>query len=78
MTRRCRWLFMGNKRTVLMIEPPSGKSYGFPKPCPVNWALWSWEEKKEWYIANNYPADKLRGQGGDFVASLYHKEIWRE
>ena len=60
------------KRTVLMIDPPGGWHHGFPKPCPTNWALWSWEEKKLWFIDNNYPESKLTEE---ISVSLYHEEI---
>ena len=66
-----RTFWRGN-RTVLMIEPPNGKSYGFPKPCPPNWALWSWEQKKLWYIANNYPESEIEKLGENFKTALYH------
>ena len=60
------------KRTVLMIDPPGGWHHGFPKPCPTNWALWSWEEKKLWFIDNNYPKSKLTEE---ISVSLYHEEV---
>lgn len=39
---------------VLMIDPPSGWKYGFPKPAPKVGDL-----NDQWWIDNGYPEDKL-------------------
>ena len=72
--RRRRRLFMG-KHTVLMIDPPEGWKYGFPRPAPQNWGLWEWEQKKEWYIEHDYPEEKINSYGTSFYVTMYHAEV---
>tara|TARA_R110000823_G_scaffold264692_1_gene384767 strand:- start:1046 stop:1267 length:222 start_codon:yes stop_codon:yes gene_type:complete len=60
------------KRTILMIDPPEGILYGFPKACPENWGLWSWEKKKIWYVEEGYPKELLTDT---FRITLVHREI---
>ena len=44
------------KKTVTMIDPPSGWRYGFPKPIPDPRP----ENMTEWFIENGYPRDKVK------------------
>jgi hypothetical protein len=44
------------KKTVTMIDPPSGWKYGFPKPIPDPRP----EDMTEWFFENGYPRDKVK------------------
>jgi len=63
------------KKTVLMIDPPQGWHHGFPKPAPENWGLMEWEQKRQWYIDNNYPARKIDSYGDKFYCTMTHVEV---
>lgn len=78
MRRRRRPFFGMTKKTVLMIDPPQGWHHGFPKPCPDNWAQMEWEEKRQWYIDNNYPAEKIDSYGDKFYCSIFRQEVEEE
>ena len=60
------------KTTVLVIDPPSGYLYGFPKPAPQNWGFWEWEDKKKWYIEQGYPKEEIESYGNSFYVSMFH------
>jgi hypothetical protein len=63
------------KRTVLMIDPPQGWHHGFPKAAPDGWNTMAWEDKKKWYIKNNYPEKKIESYGEHFYCSQWEAEI---
>jgi hypothetical protein len=69
-----RRVIMG-KTTVLVIDPPSGYLYGFPKPAPQNWGFWEWEDKKKWYIEQGYPKEEIESYGNSFYVSMFHMEV---
>jgi len=51
---------------VLIVDPPSGWKYGFPKPVPSNKAT------TEWFLDNGYPQFEIdRGM-------LEHVRFWYE
>jgi len=39
----------------LMIDPPSGWRYGFPKATPANWDEMDWPSKVDWFEKEGYP-----------------------
>ena len=43
---------------VLMVDPPSGWLYGFPKPYPGG-ALVSYKDKVKWFLENDYPQELI-------------------
>ena len=47
---------MGTK--LMMILPPNGRKYGFPKPYPQN--LTYKYTLRHWLIDNGYPAEKIQ------------------
>jgi len=59
------------KNTVLMILPPEGRKYGFPLPCPTNWALWDWEYQNGWLVSKGYPESLITK---NFSIRLIHVE----
>lgn len=60
------------KKTVLMIDPPSGWKYGFPKPLPEN------IEDKEimrWLIENGYPQWEIDSMRDHFYCRYWKREL---
>lgn len=55
---------------VMIIDPPSGWKYGFPKPIPMNILFSDDETLKEWFLLNGYP-QTLIDQG-----CLKHYRYW--
>ena len=45
--------------THLMIDPPSGWMYGFPKPIPKTVAFAAPDIFFDWMIENGYPASLI-------------------
>lgn len=50
--------------THIMVDPPSGWKYGFPKRMPTGT-----EDVGQWLIDNNYPED-------DVEFALAHCRMW--
>lgn len=40
---------------VLMVDPPEGWKYGFPKPVPDNCV--AGQDMTDWLVAQGYPRD---------------------
>ena len=59
------------KKTVLMIDPPSGWKYGFPKPLP--------DPKPEnvlaWLVENGYPQSEIDSCGNHFYSRYWEDVI---
>ena len=59
------------KKKVMMIDPPSGWKYGFPKVLP--------EEAKghnlEWLVENGYPQSEIDSLGKYFYCRCWEQEI---
>jgi len=54
---------------MLMVDPPSGWQYGFPKPAPTEKV-----DMLKWLVDNGYP-QKLIDQGmGKYVRYYEHEE----
>lgn len=56
--------------TVLMIDPPSGWRYGFPKPIPK-------EERHRtlaWLVENGYPQSEIDSYGDFFFCRYFETE----
>lgn len=49
----------------LMVDPPSGWRYGFPKPYFKN-AVADFTELKRWLVENGYPQREIDSCGGFF------------
>ena len=58
------------KKTVRMIDPPSGWKYGFPKVLPDNV-----EDAMAWLIENGYPQAEIDSCGKHFYCRHWNKEI---
>lgn len=54
---------------ILVVDPPSGWKYGFPKEVPL-------EESpcEEWFLANGYPKE-LINQGMLKYLRFWYKEV---
>ena len=61
------------KKKVMMIDPPSGWKYGFPKVFP--------EEAKgrniEWLIENGYPESEIASYGSYFYCRYWEQEEFK-
>ena len=57
----------------LVVDPPEGWRYGFPKAVPDGQMKMSWEEKKDWYVEQGYPLEKIEELGNFFYVSMWHK-----
>ena len=44
---------------TLIIDPPGGWRYGFPKPIPDKMIIASEAVFGEWLVENGYPRDRL-------------------
>lgn len=42
-------------RIKMMIDPPEGWRYGFPKTLPPEYVYWTDEETDIWLISEGYP-----------------------
>jgi hypothetical protein len=60
---------MTNK--VLMIDPPSGWKYGFPKVMPDPRP----EDTRAWLIANGYPEKEILSCGDYFYCRYWETEV---
>lgn len=58
---------MKNK-DYLMMDPPSGWMYGFPKPVPVS-VIGCEQSLTDWLMINGYPHDSIE-------LALKHSRYW--
>jgi hypothetical protein len=61
--------------TELVIDPPNGSRYGFPKPMPTGWVQKTDAEKRAWYIKEGYPAEVIDSYGTSVPSMLWHRTI---
>lgn len=52
----------------LMIDPPSGWHYGFPKPIPRDV-----DNVKEWLVQNGYPQELIDKLGEWFICRYWEE-----
>lgn len=57
---------------VMMIDPPAGWKYGFPKPIPKLFD--TFEEKSAWLVSEGYPQSEIDACGDHF----YCRYFWAE
>jgi len=57
-------------KTRLMIDPPSGWKYGFPKELPKGTV-----NVNEWLVANGYPQKEIDDCGDYFYVRQWQEEI---
>lgn len=55
-------------REFMIIDPPSGWQYGFPRPLPSGWKEPNFDLKK-WFLENGYPEK-------DIDLALKHSRYW--
>ena len=63
-----------SKKTVLMIDPPSGWKYGFPMPLPDPRP----ENTIAWLIEQGYPQKEIESYGDYFYSRYWEQEIETE
>jgi|CoawatStandDraft_6_1074263.scaffolds.fasta_scaffold44916_3 hypothetical protein len=66
---------------ILMIDPPSGYRYGFPKPVPEAGTIYYGSEYDyglqkdfklfEWLVAEGYPQEEIDKCGDTFVSRFW-------
>lgn len=59
------------KRKALMIDPPSGWKYGFPKELTLDGT----QTVVEWLIDNGYPKQEIERFGDHFPCRHWEEEI---
>lgn len=57
-------------KKVMMIDPPSGWKYGFPKPLPEEVV-----DTMKWLVENGYPQSEIDACGDYFYCSHYYHEV---
>lgn len=61
---------------VVMIDPPEGWKYGFPKPFPVPTLTKPVpKDLHDWLIENGYPEDLIREMGDRFVYQTWEEWV---
>ena len=60
---------MSNK-TVLMVDPPSGHRYGFPKPYDKE----KHPDFHAWLVSEGYPQREIDSLGEHFYCRWWHEE----
>jgi len=60
---------MTNK-SILMVDPPSGWKYGFPKPLPNPKP----ENMVAWLVENGYPQEEIDSYGDYFYCRYFGHE----
>jgi hypothetical protein len=60
-----------SKKTVLMIDPPSGWKYGFPMPLPDPRP----ESTTAWLVEQGYPQAEIDLMGKYFYCRYWEAEI---
>jgi len=55
--------------SVLMIDPPSGWKYGFPKPIPRDVT-----DTIKWLLENGYPQKEIEIMGKHFFCRCWEEQ----
>ena len=60
---------------MMLVDPPHGHLYGFPKEVPEGWfSTMEWEERKTWFIENGYPEKIIDEYGEYFYCTHTHRD----
>jgi hypothetical protein len=60
---------------MMLVDPPQGYLYGFPKAVPEGWfSTMEWEERKAWFIENGYPEKIIDEYGEYFYCTHTHRD----
>ena len=60
---------------MMLVDPPHGYLYGFPKEVPEGWfSTMEWEERKAWFIENGYPEKIIDDYGDMFYCTHTHRD----
>lgn len=62
---------------ILMIDPPSGWKYGFPKQIPAEHRK-TGESVIPWLVANGYPQREVDSLGKHFYVRYWEEEVNEE
>lgn len=57
---------------VLMVDPPSGWKYGFPKPLPADYP--ESESIFPWLLSEGYPQSEIDACGNNFYCRYWEVE----
>jgi len=55
---------------ILIIDPPSGWKYGFPKELPQDI-----KDTKKWLVENGYPQHEIDSCGDHFYCRYWEREV---
>lgn len=55
----------------MMIDPPSGWQYGFPKPIPEDRR----QDVKVWLVEQGYPKELIEELGDDFFCRYWEADV---
>jgi len=58
---------------VMMIDPPEGWKYGFPKAMPKVFDTYG--EQEDWLISQGYPLSVINSYGDYFYCRYWEQEI---
>lgn len=58
---------------VMMVDPPAGWKYGFPKALPKLFD--TYEEKIEWLVSEGYPQSEIDACGDHFYCRYWEEEM---
>jgi len=64
------------KKKVIMIDPPSGWKYGFPKVLPEDRDMNTFNTKK-WLVENGYPQREIDSCGDYFYCRYWEREEFK-
>ena len=64
---------MGKSMKVMMVDPPSGWRYGFPKPLPTD--LPEGESIVPWLLSEGYPQSEIDACGKYFYCRYWEQEV---
>ena len=62
-------------KKVMMIDPPSGWKYGFPKEVPESFGPEGIENVRTWLVANGYPQKEIDACGDYFFCRYWEQEV---
>ena len=62
-------------KKVMMIDPPSGWKYGFPKEVPEAFGPEGIENVKNWLVENGYPQKEIDLCGEYFFCRYWEQEV---
>lgn len=60
---------LGKEYTMIVVDPPEGWRFGFPKPCPEYFS--EGFDFDEWIVAQGYPRELMERYGDHFTCRTW-------